>query len=103
MPGLDPHDEPLDVLGGGEVFAERLANRDGDRERVAAREPQQRPPVQVVTVGWGVGGVVADHSVRELEAFAHRHRRQLDAHGEPSEPGVLGAPRREQHPRAGAS
>ena len=85
FPGLDPGHEPLDVLGGGEVVAQRLADQDGDGQRVAGGVAQQRPPVGARIVMAVAGGQRAG----ELEAFAHRHRRQHQAGGQVTEPGLL--------------
>ena len=55
FPGPQPGHERLDLLGGGEVVAQRLADQDGDGQRVARGVAQQRPPVGARVVA-GRGG-----------------------------------------------
>jgi len=93
LPRPEAGDEVLDILGGSEVFAQSLADEDGDGKGVPGGVAQQRPPVRsgdAVVVAFGQGG-------GQLEAFPHRHGRQPDPGRDVAEPVALVTAGGEQH------
>jgi len=80
--------------------AQRLTDEHGDGQRVAGGVAQQRPPVLHVA---DVMSVQLGDGLGELDALAHRHRRQRDPPGQLAQPALLFPAGGQQYPRLGAS
>jgi hypothetical protein len=93
LAGVQAAQKGADLVPRLEPVAQGLADEDGDRQRVALGEPQQRAPVldlaqaPPLVLGQGAG---------QLHALLHGHGRQAHAGRQLAQPGPLVAPRGEQ-------
>ena len=100
-PGPQLLHERLDLVFAGVVGAEGLPGQDGDGQRVALGEGQQRPPVLHLQERLRAAGLPGGDRAGELEPLEHRHRRQRNPGRQVPEPAPLVPAGGQQHPAPG--